>query len=89
MVLAIAVIAVAYLIGSIPFSYLVARASGVTDVRRVGSGNVGATNVMRSGEGQPASWRSLLDGQGCSRRAARAEPRPGQPGLPAVGLCAA
>jgi len=39
--------AAAYLLGSIPFSYLVARRAGV-DVRKVGSGNVGATNVMRS-----------------------------------------
>jgi len=38
----------AYLVGSIPFSYLVARLFGVVDVRKVGSGNVGATNVMRS-----------------------------------------
>jgi len=38
----------AYLLGSIPFSYLVARGFGVRDVRRVGSGNVGATNVLRS-----------------------------------------
>jgi len=38
----------AYLLGSVPFSYLVARAFGVNDVRRVGSGNVGATNVLRS-----------------------------------------
>jgi glycerol-3-phosphate acyltransferase PlsY len=37
-----------YLTGSVPFSYLVARAYGVADVRNVGSGNVGATNVMRS-----------------------------------------
>src|SRR5439155_22108014 len=37
----------AYLLRSIPCSYLVARARGI-DVRRVGSGNVGATNVMRS-----------------------------------------
>ncbi len=37
----------AYLLGSIPFSYLVARHFGVSDVRKVGSGNVGATNVMR------------------------------------------
>ena len=37
----------AYLLGSIPFSYLVARWKGI-DVRTVGSGNVGATNVMRS-----------------------------------------
>jgi acyl phosphate:glycerol-3-phosphate acyltransferase len=41
-------LAASYLIGSIPFSYLVARGFGVGDVRRVGSGNVGATNVMRS-----------------------------------------
>ena len=38
----------AYLTGSIPFSFLVARLFGVRDVRAVGSGNVGATNVMRS-----------------------------------------
>jgi acyl phosphate:glycerol-3-phosphate acyltransferase len=43
---AVAVVA-AYLLGSIPFSYLVARRKGI-DVRTVGSGNVGATNVMRS-----------------------------------------
>ncbi len=42
-----------YLIGSIPFSYLVARAFGVGDVRLVGSGNVGATNVLRTA-GKPA-----------------------------------
>lgn len=41
-------LALAYLLGSIPFSYLVARRFGVQDVRKVGSGNVGATNVMRS-----------------------------------------
>lgn len=38
----------AYLLGSIPFSYLIARLVGGVDVRKVGSGNVGATNVMRS-----------------------------------------
>jgi len=41
------VLPLSYLLGSIPFSYLVARRRGV-DVRQVGSGNVGATNVMRS-----------------------------------------
>jgi glycerol-3-phosphate acyltransferase PlsY len=40
--------AASYLVGSIPFSYLVGRLFGVADVRKVGSGNVGATNVMRS-----------------------------------------
>lgn len=42
------VLVVSYLLGSIPFSFLVGRAFGVEDVRRVGSGNVGATNVLRS-----------------------------------------
>ena len=44
---AILALVAAYLLGSIPFSYLVARLRGI-DVRTVGSGNVGATNVMRS-----------------------------------------
>jgi glycerol-3-phosphate acyltransferase PlsY len=38
----------AYVLGSVPFSYLIARRFGVADVRTVGSGNVGATNVLRS-----------------------------------------
>jgi glycerol-3-phosphate acyltransferase PlsY len=45
--LAVALV-LAYLVGAIPFSYLVARRFGVDDVRKVGSGNVGATNVLRS-----------------------------------------
>ena len=43
MISALQVAAVSYLIGSLPFSFLVARAFGVHDVRQVGSGNVGAT----------------------------------------------
>jgi glycerol-3-phosphate acyltransferase PlsY len=49
----------AYLLGSIPFSYLVARRFGVEDVRTVGSGNVGASNVMRS-VGVPAGVLAFL-----------------------------
>jgi glycerol-3-phosphate acyltransferase PlsY len=56
---AIQVAAAAYLIGSLPFSFLVARAFGVGDVRRVGSGNVGATNVLRSA-GRTAGVLALL-----------------------------
>ncbi len=44
----LALLAGAYLLGSLPFSFLVARHYGIADVRRVGSGNVGATNVMRT-----------------------------------------
>lgn len=38
----------AYLVGAVPVGYLVARAFGVGDIRRQGSGNIGATNVMRT-----------------------------------------
>lgn len=48
MLLPLALIALAYLVGSIPFSFLIARAFSGKDVRREGSGNVGATNVART-----------------------------------------
>ena len=51
-----------YGIGSIPFSFLVARLFGVADVRTVGSGNVGATNVMRSAGKGPGLLALVLDG---------------------------
>jgi glycerol-3-phosphate acyltransferase PlsY len=54
-------IAAAYLLGSIPFSFVVARAFGVADVRRVGSGNVGATNVLRSAGKTAGALALLLD----------------------------
>ena len=38
----------AYLIGAIPVGFLVARAAGSTDIRRAGSGTIGATNVLRT-----------------------------------------
>ncbi|HVG23094.1 MAG TPA: glycerol-3-phosphate 1-O-acyltransferase PlsY [Thermoanaerobaculia bacterium] len=59
MLLPIALIALAYLIGSIPFSFLVARAFSGKDVRQEGSGNVGATNVARTA-GRGAGVLALL-----------------------------
>jgi acyl-phosphate glycerol 3-phosphate acyltransferase len=44
-----AIAAVAYLLGSIPFGYLLMRVFRKQDIRSIGSGNIGATNVMRSG----------------------------------------
>lgn len=66
-----------YLLGSIPFSFLVARHFGVADVRTVGSGNVGATNVMRSagkGAGLLAFLLDALKGGAAAILAARLEP---------------
>jgi glycerol-3-phosphate acyltransferase PlsY len=56
-----AVLAGAYLFGSVPFSFLVARRFGVRDVRRAGSGNVGATNVMRVAGKTAGALAFLLD----------------------------
>src|SRR5262245_50737437 len=53
---------IGYAIGSIPFSFLVARLAGIEDVRTVGSGNVGATNVMRSAGKIPGIIALVLDG---------------------------
>jgi glycerol-3-phosphate acyltransferase PlsY len=57
----ILLLAVNYLLGSIPFSYVVARSFGAGDIRQVGSGNVGATNVMRSAGKAAGVLAFLLD----------------------------
>ena len=53
--------AVGYAIGSIPFGVLVARLFGLGDLRRIGSGNIGATNVLRTGNRWAALTTLLLD----------------------------
>ena len=50
-----------YLLGSIPFGLLVTRAAGLGDVRKIGSGNIGATNVLRTGNKGLAALTLLLD----------------------------
>ena len=51
-----------YLIGSVPFGVLVSRAMGLGDLRKIGSGNIGATNVLRTGNKGAALATLLLDG---------------------------
>jgi acyl phosphate:glycerol-3-phosphate acyltransferase len=52
----------AYLLGSVPFGVLVTRAVGLGDLRAIGSGNIGATNVLRTGNKGAALATLLLDG---------------------------
>ena len=50
-----------YLLGSIPFGLLLTRAAGLGDVREIGSGNIGATNVLRTGNKGVAAGTLVLD----------------------------
>lgn len=51
----------AYLLGSIPFGVLITRALGLGDLRAIGSGNIGATNVLRTGNKGAAAATLVLD----------------------------
>lgn len=51
-----------YLAGSIPFGLLLARAAGLGDIRKIGSGNIGATNVLRTGNKTVAGLTAFCDG---------------------------
>ncbi|MGZ5927839.1 MAG: glycerol-3-phosphate 1-O-acyltransferase PlsY [Rhizomicrobium sp.] len=59
---ALAALVLGYLLGSIPFGLLFAWASGAGDVRKIGSGNIGATNVLRTGKKWAAAATLLFDG---------------------------
>lgn len=58
---AFAALALGYLLGSIPFGYILTRAAGLGDVRQIGSGNIGATNVLRTGHKGLAALTLILD----------------------------
>jgi glycerol-3-phosphate acyltransferase PlsY len=51
-----------YLLGSIPFGLLLTRIAGLGDIRSIGSGNIGATNVLRTGRKSLAAATLVLDG---------------------------
>jgi acyl phosphate:glycerol-3-phosphate acyltransferase len=57
----LAALALGYLLGSIPFGLLLTRAAGLGDIRTIGSGNIGATNVLRTGNKGLAAATLLLD----------------------------
>ena len=77
---------VGYLLGSIPFGVLLTKAAGAGDLRKVGSGNIGATNVLRTGRKGLAALTLLLDGaKGAVAVLLVARVWPGNEGLAAVG----
>ena len=51
-----------YMLGAIPFGLVLTRLSGMGDIRKIGSGNIGATNVLRTGRKDLAALTLLLDG---------------------------
>jgi glycerol-3-phosphate acyltransferase PlsY len=59
--LLLVVAALAYLLGSVPFGMVITRALGLGDLRQIGSGNIGATNVLRTGHKGAAAATLVLD----------------------------
>ena len=57
----IVVALLSYLLGAIPFGLLITRAMGLGDLRQIGSGNIGATNVLRTGNKRAAAATLVLD----------------------------
>ncbi|MBZ4021193.1 acyl-phosphate glycerol 3-phosphate acyltransferase [Rhodobacter sp. TJ_12] len=60
--LLLAVAGLGYLIGSVPFGVVITKLMGLGDLRQIGSGNIGATNVLRTGNKAAAATTLVLDG---------------------------
>ena len=74
------------LLGSIPFGLLLTRAAGLGDIRRIGSGNIGATNVLRTGNKTLAAAVLVLDALKGAAAVLLAAPLLGEPFAPLAGL---
>lgn len=75
-----------YLLGSIPFGLVLSKLAGLGDVRSIGSGNIGATNVLRTGRKDVAAATLLLDaGKGFAAVLLAAQFGPGTAALAAIG----
>src|SRR5690242_3347403 len=61
MIEALLAVVIGLLLGSIPFGLVLTKAAGLGDIRRIGSGNIGATNVLRTGKKGLALATLLLD----------------------------
>lgn len=83
----LSILVIGYLLGSIPFGLILTRFGGAGDLRVIGSGNIGATNVLRTGRKGLAAATLLLDGAKGAAAVLIAEAV--QPGLgPMAGLAA-
>ena len=84
-----ATLVLAYLLGSIPFGVILTRLAGAGDLRQIGSGNIGATNVLRTGRKGLAAATLLLDlGKGFAAVALAARFGADAIGLPALAALA-
>lgn len=89
-VAAIGVLAAGYLLGSVPFGLVLTRFAGYGDIRKIGSGNIGATNVLRTGNKLLAAVTLLLDGgKGAAAVLVAALLAPAMPSLAAIAGVAA
>ncbi len=82
----ITALAIGYLLGSIPFGLVLTRLTGAGDLRSIGSGNIGATNVLRTGRKGLAAATLLLDmGKGLAAVLIVGQWLPNAVGLAALG----
>ncbi|MGE4218540.1 MAG: glycerol-3-phosphate 1-O-acyltransferase PlsY [Alphaproteobacteria bacterium] len=87
---AIGVLAAGYLLGSVPFGLVLTRLAGYGDIRQIGSGNIGATNVLRTGNKTLAALTLVLDGgKGAAAVLIAAVLAPALPSLAAIAGAAA
>lgn len=85
----VAAVLIAYLIGSIPFALLLARRWGARDLHRIGSGNIGAANVLRASGVKAGVLVAILDVAKGAAGVAAAGALTGQGPVPAIAGCAA
>ena len=88
--MSVVAVAAAYVVGAVPIGFLIARAFGVGDIRRHGSGNIGATNVLRTIGRTPAILTLFGDiAKGYAAVALAARRGGGDPAVTAAGAVAA